>query len=263
MFDLTNQKVIITGAGRGIGRDLAEGFAKAGADVVLGSRSAAEISAVAEAINQKDGGKATAHPVDVADVDSVNTFVANGLNALGGLDVLINNAGISGSHKFATHPDELWHKTIAVNLTGVYYVTKAAVQPLLAKREAQKPGRIINIASIAGKTGSKYIGAYNASKHGVLGLTRSLAVELAPHITVNAICPGYVDTPMTDQTIANIVERTGMSQDAAVQALTGGTPLKRLVECDEITTLALLLASHAGRGMTGQAINIDGGAIMI
>ncbi len=257
MFDLKNKKVMITGAGRGIGRDLAEGFAKAGAHVVLGSRSEGEISAVADGINQ-NGGTAHAFTVDVADVESVNAFVANGLEALGGLDVLINNAGISGSHKFATHPDELWHKTIAVNLTGVYYVTKAAVQPMLA----QKSGRIINIASIAGKVGGKYIGAYNASKHGVLGLTRSLAIEFAPHITVNAICPGYVDTPMTDQTIANIIERTGMSHEDAVQALAGDTPLKRLVECDEITSLALLLASDAGRGMTGQSINIDGGAVM-
>lgn len=257
MFDLKDKKVIITGAGRGIGRDLAEGFAKAGAHVVLGSRSEREISAVAKAINQS-GGTAHAFSVDVADVDQVNSFVANGIEALSGLDVLINNAGISGSHKFATHPDELWHKTIAVNLTGLYFVTKAAVQLMIA----QKSGRIINIASIAGKVGSKYIGAYNASKHGVLGLTRSLAAELAPHITVNAICPGYVDTPMTEQTIANIIDRTGMSKEDAVQALTGGTPLKRLVEVDEITSLALLLASYAGRGITGQAINIDGGAVM-
>ncbi|MFT5194423.1 MAG: NAD(P)-dependent dehydrogenase (short-subunit alcohol dehydrogenase family) [Cellvibrionaceae bacterium] len=257
MSDLKNKRVIITGAGRGIGRDLAEGFAKAGAHVVLGARSTGEISAVAEGIRQA-GGVAHAFTVDVTDVDQVNAFVANGIKALGGLDVLINNAGIAGSHKFATHPDELWHKTIAVNLTGLYYVTKAAVQPMIA----QKSGRIINIASVAGKVGGKYIGAYNASKHGVLGLTRSLAVELAPHITVNAICPGYVDTPMTDATIENIIARTGMSHVDAVQALAGHTPLKRLVEVDEITSLALLLASDAGRGMTGQSINIDGGSVM-
>jgi len=257
MFDLKDKKVIVTGAGRGIGRDLAEGFAKAGAHVVLGARSEGEISAVADGIRQA-GGIAHALPVDVTDVEQVNAFVANGIEALGGLDVLINNAGIAASHKFATHPDELWHKIIAVNLTVLYYVTKAAVQPLIA----QKSGRIINIASVAGKVGGKYIGAYNASKHGVLGLTRSLAVELAPHITVNAICPGYVDTPMTDTTIENIIARTGMSHDDAVQALAGLTPLKRLIEVDEITDLAMLLASNAGRGMTGQAINIDGGSVM-
>ncbi|MEM8863755.1 MAG: SDR family NAD(P)-dependent oxidoreductase [Chloroflexota bacterium] len=257
MFDLTNQRVVITGAGRGIGRDLAEGFAKAGAKVVLGARSQDEISAVADTINQA-GGSAFSFPIDVSDVDKVNAFVDQAVNTLGGIDVLINNAGISSSHKFATHPDEIWHRTIAINLTGVYYVTKAAVQPMLA----QKSGRIINIASIAGKTGSKYIAAYNASKHGVLGLTRSLAVEFAPHITVNAICPGYVQTPMTDDTVENIVNRTGMSAEEAVAALVKNVPLKRLVEVDEITSLALLLASHAGRGITGQAINIDGGAVM-
>ena len=257
MSELKNQKVIITGAGRGIGRDLAEKFGAAGAHVVLGARSEGEITQVAQQITTA-GGRAHAFPVDVTDVDQVNRFVQSGIKALGGLDVLINNAGIAGSHKFSTHPDELWHKIIAVNLTGLYFVTKAAVQPMIA----QKSGRIINIASVAGKVGSKYIAAYNASKHGVLGLTRSLAAELAPHITVNAICPGYVDTPMTDNTIANIIERTGMSEEDAVQALVGHTPLKRMIEVDEISALAMLLAGHAGRGITGQAINIDGGSVM-
>ena len=254
---MQGKRVIITGAGRGIGRDMAETFAAAGAAVVLGSRSSAEIESVAAEIND-NGGKAFAIPVDVADAAKVDSFITSALEKLGGCDVLINNAGIAKSHKFATHPDELWDQIIAVNLTGVYYVTKAIVPTMLA----QKSGRIITIASIASKVGAKYIAAYNASKHGVLGLMRSLAHELSPHITVNSICPNYVDTPMTDATIDNIIARTGMSREDAIKALTTESPQKRLTQPDEITALAIYLASDAARGINGQAINVDGGTVM-
>ena len=257
MHDMKGKRVIVTGAGRGIGRSLAEGFAAAGATVVLGSRSSAEIEQVAASINASDG-NAHAFTLDVTNPDSVTNFAEQAIGALGGIDILLNNAGAAASHKFATHPDELWHKMIAVNLTGVYYMTKAIVPTMLQ----QASGRIINIASTASKVGSKYIAAYTASKHGVLGLTRSLAVELAPAITVNAICPGYVDTPMTDATVDNIVARTGMSRDDARAALAKDSPQKRLTQPDEITALALYLASDGAAGINGQAINIDGGTVM-
>ena len=257
MSNLSGKRVIITGAGRGIGRNLAEGFAAAGASVVLGARSSAEIEQIASEINTS-GGSAHAITVDVSDPDSVTHFINSAIDHLGGVDVLINNAGIARSHKFATHPDELWHQIMAVNLTGLYYVTKGVVPAMLA----QHNGRIINIASTASKVGGKYIAAYAASKHGVLGLTRSLAIELAPHITVNAICPNYVDTPMTDATIANIIKRTGMTREQAIAALTEKSPQKRLTQPEEITALALYLASDAARGVNGQAINVDGGSVM-
>ena len=126
----------------------------------------------------------------------------------------------------------------------------------------QGGGRIINVASIAAKQGGKYIAAYTASKHGVLGLTRSLAVELAPGITVNAICPGYVDTPMTDESIANIVKKTSLTPGEARVFLEEKSPQKRLISPEEVAAVALMLAGDEARGITGQAINVDGGAVM-
>jgi len=257
MNSISGKRVVITGGGSGIGEDLAQGFAKAGASVVVGARRAETLKAVADNINDS-GGKAYPISVDVTDLLQVEQFIERSKDALGGIDILINNAGIAQSAKFATHPDELWHQTIAVNLTGVYYVTKAVVPAMLE----QKWGRIIMIASVASKIGGRYIGAYNASKHGVLGLTRSLAVELAPHITTNAICPAYVDTPMTDATIENITSRTGMSREEAVGTLVKRSPQGRLVQCAEITALALYLASEVGGGINGQGINVDGGIVM-
>jgi NAD(P)-dependent dehydrogenase (short-subunit alcohol dehydrogenase family) len=178
---------------------------------------------------------------------------------LGGVDILVNNAGNAGSHKFLNHPDELWHRMLSINLTSVYYVTKAFLPTLIDQRY----GRIINIASIASKVGGSYIAAYTAAKHGVLGLTRSLAVELIPYnITVNAICPGYVDTPMTDSSVANIVSRTGMPASQAREALEKTSPQRRLIEPEEVAAIAVFLAQDITKGITGQSINVDGGGVM-
>ena len=178
---------------------------------------------------------------------------------LGGIDILVNNAGNAGSHKFLNHPDELWQRMLAVNLTSIYYVSKAFVPMLIDQRS----GRIINIASIASRVGGQYIAAYTAAKHGALGLTRALAVELLPYnITVNAICPGYVNTPMTDASISNIKARTGMTEAQAREALEKTSPQRRLIEADEVAAVAVFLAQESSRGITGQAINIDGGSVM-
>lgn len=254
---LRNRNVLVTGASRGIGRDIALGFARAGAAVVVSARSEPELKAVVEEIRAQDG-RAYAAPCDVTDPEQVEKLTLTVGDRLGNINVLINNAGISGSHKFLNHPDELWDRMLAVNLTGVYYVTKAFAAGMLA----QEWGRIINIASIAAKIGGKYIAAYTASKHGVLGLTRALAVELAPYVTVNAICPAYVDTPMTETTIANIVEKTGRSREEARATLENVTLQQRLIQPEEVTALALHLAREESQGITGQAINIDGGAVM-
>src|SRR5690606_33333102 len=139
-----------------------------------------------------------------------------------------------------------------------YYVCKAFAAGMLEQRW----GRIINIASVASRVGGKYIAAYTAAKHGVLGLTRALAVELAPHVTVNAICPSYVDTPMTDATLTNITGRTGMSTEQALAVLTEGSLQKRLIRPEEVTAMALFLAAPTNGGITGQAIQIDGGMVM-
>lgn len=256
-MSFSDRRVLVAGAGRGIGKDIANGFARAGARVILCARSDHEISNAAAEIADR-GGRAHALPCDVADAAQVTQLAASVADLVGAVDVLINCAGISASHKFLTHPDDLWHRVLAINLTGVYYMSKAFAGDMLD----QKWGRIINIASIAAKTGGKYIAAYAASKHGVLGLTRSLAVEFAPHVTVNAICPAYVDTPMTEDTIVNIVDKTGMSREKARAALERTGLQQRLITPEEVTALALHLASDESRGITGQAINVDGGAVM-
>ncbi len=255
---LVGKRAVVTGATKGIGRAIALTLAEAGADVVVSARSEADLEALQAEIAGR-GRRALAIACDVTDAQQVNERLAKGaLDAWGGIDILVNNAGNAGSAKFLGHPDELWQRMLAINLTSVYYVTKAFAPAMVA----QGSGRIITIASIAGKVGGKYITAYTASKHGVIGLTRALAVELNQHgVTVNAICPGYVDTPMTDASVANMVARTSMSEQEARQALERMSPQRRLIEPDEVASVALFLALDASKGITGQAINVDGGEI--
>ncbi len=248
----------ITGAGKGIGEAIARAYAREGIRVALAARTEADVQRVAGTICA-EGGEAIAVVCDVTQPDSVATAVEQARRELGPLTVLVNNAGAGGSHKFLGHNDALWHHLIDINLNSVYYVSKAVVPMMI---EAQW-GRIINLGSIASKVGSKYMAAYTASKHGVLGLTRALAVELLPyHITVNAICPSYVDTPMTDGTIANIVDKTKMSADQARKTIEQFSPQNRLITPEEVAAVALMLVSDQARGITGQAINVDGGMVM-
>ncbi len=255
---LAGRRAVVTGAGRGIGRSIALALARAGADVAVTARTNVEIEQLVAEI-RATGRRSLAIPSDVTDSGQVKQMATALIEGLGGVDILVNNAGNAGSHKFLNHPDELWHRMLAVNLTSVYYVTKAFAPGLIEQRW----GRIINIASIASRVGDKYIAAYTASKHGVLGLTRALAVELLPYnITVNAICPGYVDTPMTDASVSNIVARTGMPEAQAREALEKTSPQKRLIEPEEVAAIAVFLAQDINRGITGQAINVDGGGVM-
>jgi len=255
---LAGKRAVVTGAGRGIGRSIALALAEAGADVAVTARTATELEQLVAQISAM-GRESLATPCDVMDAEQIQQMAKTLLEGLGGIDILINNAGNAGSHKFVTHPDELWHRMLAINLTSVYYVTKAFVPKLIEQRS----GRIINIASIASRVGGSYIAAYTAAKHGVLGLTRALATELLPYnITVNAICPGYVNTPMTDASVSNIVARTGMPERQAREALEKTSPQHRLIEPEEIAAIAVFLAQETSKGITGQAINIDGGGVM-
>jgi 3-hydroxybutyrate dehydrogenase len=258
MTSLLSRRALVTGAGRGIGRSVARALAAAGADVALSARSRDELEELAEELRGM-GRRSLALPCDVTDSEQV-ARMAEALGAeWGGVDILVNNAGAAASHKFVGHPDELWHRLLAVNLTSVYYVTKALVPSMIAQRW----GRVITVASVAAKVGARYIAAYTAAKHGALGLTRALAAELVGYdITVNAICPGYVDTPMTDGSVANIVQRTGMSAEQARETLAKTSPQNRLIEPDEVAALAVYLAQDSARGITGQAINVDGGSVM-
>lgn len=248
----------ITGGGRGIGAAIATALAAQGIAVALAARTRAEIERVAAAI-RAGGGEALAVVCDVTQPDSIAAAVDEARRALGPLTVLVNNAGAAESHKFLGHDDALWHRMMDVNLNSVYYVTKA-VAPMMVEA---RWGRVINIASTASKVGGKYIAAYTAAKHGVLGLTRALALEFVPyHITVNAICPGYVDTPLTDQSVANISRRTGQTEADARALLERISPQNRLIAPEEVAAVALMLVSEGARGITGQGINVDGGAVM-
>lgn len=257
-FSLAGRRAVVTGAGRGIGFSIALALADAGADVGVTARSAPELDSLVELIREK-GRRSLAVTCDVTDPQQVQHMATTLLVGLGGIDILVNNAGNAGSHKFLNHPDELWHRMLAVNLNSVYYVSKA----FLPKLVEQRYGRIITIASIASRVGGNYIAAYTASKHGVLGLTRALAMEMNPYnITVNAICPGYVDTPMTDSSVANIVSRTGMPEEQAREALRKTSPQHRLIEPEEVASMAVFLALESSKGITGQAFNVDGGGVM-
>ncbi len=253
---LANKLAFITGGGRGIGRAIAIAFAREGASVALAARTHDQIEKVANEI----GVGAAAFVCDVALFGDVERAFELTIKKFGrAADILVNNAGIAETAPFVKTDEAMWQRHLAVNLTGTFHCTRLALPAMLVAGW----GRIINIASIAGKTGAPYISAYAASKHGVLGLTRTLALEVAANgITVNAICPGYVDTEMTSRGVENIVARTGISAEEATEALKRMSPQNRMVTAEEVAALALLLASDDGRGINGQAINVDGGSVL-
>jgi 3-hydroxybutyrate dehydrogenase len=257
---LADKRALITGGGRGIGRAIAFAFAREGARVCVAARTVRQLEEVASEIESECGTKVAIAACDVADAASVaSAFAGVAAEFGGGVDILVNNAGVAESAPLVRTSDELWQRHLAVNLTGTFLCTRAALPAMLERGW----GRVINIASIAGKTGAPYISAYTASKHGVLGLTRSLALEVATRgVTVNAICPGYVETEMAEQAIHNISDKTGKSEAEARDVLNRMSPQNRLVTAEEVAALALLLASHEGRGINGQAINVDGGSVL-
>jgi len=257
---LQNRIALITGGGRGIGRAIALAYAAEGADVVVAARTAAQVESVAQEITSQFPVKALALACDVSDVSSVEEMFQQTQKSFGrSPDILVNNAGIAESAAITKTDDALWQKHLAINLSGSFYCTRAALPSMIDRGW----GRIINIASIAGKTGAPYIAAYSASKHGMLGLTRSTALEVAAKgITANAICPGYVDTEMTTCGVENITRKTGRSADEAMAAIRKMSPQNRLVTSEEVAALALLLASEEGFAINGQAINVDGGSVL-
>ena len=245
MNKFKDKSVLITGGGTGVGADMALAFAKRGARVMIGGRRDAPLRAVAEAD--------PAISWQVCDV-TCEEDVAALFEAAGRVDIAIANAGQADSNPLIKVEKSDWDRLIAVNLTGVYLTYR------LAARQMADGGRIMSVASMAGLTGLAYAAPYTAAKHGVVGLTKALALELAPRaITVNAICPGYLDTELTDGSVAKIAASTGMSEDKARAILAGHNPMKRLIRVDEVTSAALWLASQGASSVNGQAIAITGG----
>jgi NAD(P)-dependent dehydrogenase (short-subunit alcohol dehydrogenase family) len=259
MSDLKPKIVLITGGSGGLGRALASVFATQGHRVVITGRNPDKLDSTAEQISI-NGGQILALPCDIVDRDQVKGLAHEIATRWGRVQILINNAGIARAVNFADMPDNLWDETLETNLTGAYNCGKAFLPNMIQA----KWGRIINIASTAAKVGFSHVTAYTASKHGLLGLTRSLALETAQQgITVNAICPGYVDDERTHENAKVMAEKTGKSIQDILQLFAASAPQNRLIAPDEVASLALLMASQKLAGMTGQAINVDGGAVMV
>ena len=258
MNQLANRIALITGAGRGIGRAIALAYAAEGARVALTARTTGELDEVVGQIRTA-GGTALAFPADLGDRAVPQRLVAGVERALGPVEILVNNAGIGSSSNprpVVDFDDAFWDQTLAINLTAPYLLCKAVLPSMLAR----KWGRIITIASVNGKIGSLHGVAYAASKHGVLGLMRTLAMEVASQgITVNAICPGPVHTVMNDRRIEYNAKRRGVAVQEHEASL---TPIGRRLEPEEIAPLAVYLATNAAAAVVGQAINVDGGVLM-
>lgn len=255
-MSLEGRTAVVTGGGRGIGAATAHALAGAGAAVVVSARSADELDAVADAI-RADGGRALAVPCDVSDPDAV-AALAGAAAGLGAVDILVHAAGIASSAPIRRLELEEWRRVLEVNATGAFLCTRAFL-PGMAERGW---GRVVYVASVAGLTGAPYIAAYAASKHAVVGLARCAAAEVAGRgVTVNALCPGYVDTDMTRASAANIAATTGRSAEEALDILVAHNPQGRLIEAAEVADAAVWLCGDGARGVNGQALVIDGGEL--
>ncbi|WP_421578185.1 SDR family NAD(P)-dependent oxidoreductase [Shinella sp. M31] len=256
---MSKRHAFVTGAGSGIGKAIALTLAAEGHIVSLAGRRAGPLEAVRDEIRAA-GGDAFVHDgFDVTDAAAVERGIAAAVASAGEIAVLVNCAGEAPSAPFEKTDFALWQRVLSINLTGVYIVTQAA---LASVRRAGK-GRIVNVASTAGLTGYAYVSAYCASKHGVIGLTRALALELArTDITVNAVCPGFTDTPLIDGALDTITEKTGRSREEARASLARSNPQGRLVSPAEVAHTVSWLASEGASAITGQAIAVAGGEIL-
>jgi NAD(P)-dependent dehydrogenase (short-subunit alcohol dehydrogenase family) len=260
---LSKKIAVITGAGRGIGESIAHAFADEGADLILTARTRQQLDRVADDIKAKKR-IAVAISCDVSSPSEVENLAAEVKKTFGRVDILVNNAGVSKRSKLLDYDDNTWFEVIRVNLFGVYLCSKAFL-PIMQQRGE---GRIINMASTAGKSPVPFNTAYSAAKHGVLGFTKSLASEVAisgyPGITVNAVCPFFVDTEMfrgPQGYLAQMSKMAGLSEKEVQDKVVGRSLQQRVLEPAEVAAMALYLASDDARGVTGQAFNICGGRV--
>lgn len=248
---------VVTGGGRGIGAAVATRLVADGYRVTITGRDAGRLAAFAASL----GGASVCQPVamEVSDRASVDLGMDAARGAFGPIAVLVNNAGQAQSAPFLKTDAALFARMVGVNLMGVFHCIQAALPDMLAAQS----GRVINVASTAGLVGYAYVSAYTAAKHGVIGLTRSLALELATKgITVNAVCPGYTETDIVKDAVANISAKTGRSEREARAELAKGNPMQRLVQADEVADTVAWLAGLGAASITGQAIAVCGGEVM-
>jgi NAD(P)-dependent dehydrogenase (short-subunit alcohol dehydrogenase family) len=250
---LAGKRALVTGGGRGIGAAIARGLAAAGARVVVCGRTQADLDVVAAEI----GGIAIR--ADLADRAATDAMLAEVGAAVGAIDVLVNNAGIAESAPLERTDDAMWDRILELDVTSAFRVTRALAPPMVKAGF----GRIINVASNAGLSGYGYSAAYCAAKHAMVGMTRALAVDLGrTGVTINALCPGWVETQLADEAVARIAAKTGRSLDEARAQLAQMSPQRRMITPEEVAHAALMLCGAGARGIHGQTIVIDGGAVM-
>ena len=256
-MSLQGKKALVTGASRGIGAAVADALLRAGAEVVVTARSMESLEGVMQSW-RRDSLPAHAVVCDVTTPDAGDQLLAAAEATVGQVDILVNNAGIGHASPLTATSLEDFELVMTTNATSVFVMMKA----FIPRFKAQGFGRIINVASTASLVGAKYTGAYTASKHAVLGLTRCAAAELMnTGVTVNAVCPGFVDTPMTQDTLDNIVRKTGRTPEQSLKALLKQSGQPRLVRPAEVVHAILGFASDNASGINGQAVVIDGGAL--
>jgi NAD(P)-dependent dehydrogenase (short-subunit alcohol dehydrogenase family) len=251
METLQGKHAVVTGASRGIGLAIARALMAQGARITLMARDAQALEvAVAEL-----GGDTAWQAVDVTDAEGVAAAFARA----GAVDILVNNAGQAASAPFGRTDAALWQRMLDVNLTGAYHCIQAALPAMLDAGW----GRVVNVASTAGLTGYRYVAAYCAAKHGLVGLTRALALEVASRgVTVNAVCPGFTETDIVADAVANIVRKTGRTEVQARAELAAANPQGRLVQPDEVAHAVAWLCMPGAAAMNGQAIAVAGGEVM-
>ena len=254
---LEGRHVVITGAAQGIGAAIAETLAHQGAVLTLAGRRQPVLETLAQRLQAVT--RCAVVVIDVSDADAVAHGFAQARAALGPVNMLVNNAGQAESAPFGKTSPELWQRMLDVNLTGTFLCTQSALPDMLAARA----GRIVNIASTAGQRGYAYVAAYVAAKHGVIGLTRALALEMAQKgITVNAVCPGYTETEILRQSINNVMAKTGRSEAEARAEFAQSNPQRRMVQPQEVADAVQWLCSDAAASITGQSISVSGGEVM-
>jgi NAD(P)-dependent dehydrogenase (short-subunit alcohol dehydrogenase family) len=258
-IDLTGKVVLVTGAGRGIGRQIALMSAGAGASVVLAARSKDQLEEVAAAIQSGGSGAAHAFPVDLRGPDAADALMKSAVDRFGKVDVLVNNAGANSIANLVMSKEEDFRAVYELNVFAVFRLTKLAVRQMIRARW----GRIINISSVSAKYGSAYNSAYASSKAAVLGFTRSVARETAQlGITSNAICPWHVKTDLVDEAMGRRARMFGKTADDYLAEIVASSPMKRLIEAHEVGGLAVYLMSEHAAGITGQSLNVCGGMMM-